>query len=132
MLMNGQQLVQSLRDKVQEISVQRLQEIMQDNPQAIVIDIREKQETDAGSASHAILISRGILEMQINNNNAIVERLDPEQAFAEQAIYLMCRSGARSVLSAFSLQQMGFKNVYSVAGGFLAWQAAGYPCDAPT
>lgn len=131
MLMNGQELVQSLRNTVQEISVQKLQEIMQKNPQGLLIDIREKQETDAGSASNAILISRGVLEMQINNHSSIVERLDPEQELAQQPIYLMCRSGARSVLSAVSLQQMGFKNVYSIAGGFLAWQAAGYSCNEP-
>lgn len=131
MLMNGQELVQSLRNTVQEISVQKLQEIMQKNPQELLIDIREKQETDAGSASNAILISRGVLEMQINNHNNIVERLDPEQELAQQPIYLMCRSGARSVLSAVSLQQMGFKNVHSIAGGFLAWQAAGYSCNEP-
>lgn len=131
MLMNGQELVQSLRDKVQEISVQRLQEIMQEHPQGLLIDIREKQETDAGSACHAILISRGVLEMQISNNSAIIERLNSEQELAKQPIYLMCRSGARSVLSANSLQLMGFENVYSIAGGFLAWQAAGYPCDKP-
>lgn len=129
MLINGQELVQSLREKVQEISVEQLQEAMHNNPQGVLIDIREKQETDLGSACNAILISRGVLEMQINNNSAIIERIASKESLAQQPIYLMCRSGARSVLSAFSLQQMGFENVYSIAGGFLAWKAAGYPCN---
>ncbi|WP_415225704.1 rhodanese-like domain-containing protein [Psychromonas sp.] len=126
--MNGRALVESLRSQVQELDVAQLKAIMQQNPQAIVIDIREVAETDAGSIADTLLIPRGILEMQINTHKRITERFSNVELLAEQPIYLLCRSGARSVLSAFSLQMMGFKDVYSVAGGFLAWQAAGYDC----
>ena len=128
MLKSGQELVESLRGKIQEIAVDKLQIIMQDDPQTLLIDIREKHETDAGSARDAILIPRGVLEMQISNNPIINERIASLALTAEQPIYLICRSGARSVLSAYSLQLMGFSNVYSIAGGFIAWQAANYPC----
>ncbi|WP_354622998.1 rhodanese-like domain-containing protein [Psychromonas sp. MME2] len=128
MLMTGQELVASLQGKVHEISVDKLNIIIQDDPQTLLIDIREKHETDVGYARDAILIPRGVLEMQLNNNAIINERIASLTLTALQPIYLICRSGARSVLAAHSLQQMGFSDVYSVAGGFLAWQAAKYPC----
>jgi len=126
MVMNGRALVESLRPQVQELDVAALKKIMQQNPQALVIDIREVAETDAGSIAGALLIPRGVLEMQITSHKRIIDRFAGIELIADQPVYLLCRSGARSVLSAFSLQMMGFKDVYSVAGGFLAWQAAGY------
>lgn len=127
MAINGRTLVENLRHQVLEISVAQLAQILQQNPQAIVIDIREPSETEQGSIANAALIPRGVLEMQIDSAATIQQRFSTLEELAQQPIYLLCRSGARSVLSAISLQQMGFSEVYSVEGGFLAWQAADYP-----
>lgn len=124
MVMDGRALVESLRSQVQEIDINGLKAIMVNTPETIVIDIREVAETSAGHIANSLLIPRGVLEMQLHSHRALSERFATLELLAEQPIYLLCRSGARSVLSAFSLQQMGFKKVYSVAGGFLAWQAA--------
>ncbi|PKG40707.1 rhodanese-like domain-containing protein [Psychromonas sp. Urea-02u-13] len=126
MAINGRTLVAQLRDQVAEISVLQLHEELQFNPQAIVIDIREVSETKQGSIANAALIPRGILEMKIDSHSSIQQRFSNLDELAEQPIYLLCRSGARSIFSALSLKQMGFKDVYSVEGGFLAWQAADY------
>lgn len=129
MLMDGRELVESLRTQVQEISAVQLHDILhEENSPAVLIDIREVAETDAGTIVNAVLIPRGILEMKLSSEESLKQRFSTLEILAEQAVYLLCRSGARSVLSAVSLQQMGFKNVYSVAGGFLAWQAAGFEC----
>lgn len=126
MAINGRALVEKLRAQVSELSVLQLHEKLQQNPQAIVIDIREPSETEQGFIPNAALIPRGILEMTIDNNESIKQRFACLDELAEQPVYLMCRSGARSIFSALSLQLMGFKEVYSIEGGFLAWQAAGY------
>lgn len=126
MAINGRTLVAQLRDKVAEISVSQLHETLQTNPNAILIDIREVSETALGSIANATLIPRGVLEMKIDNDKSIQQRFQSLDELAEQPVYLLCRSGARSIFSALSLEQMGFKNVYSIEGGFLAWQAAGY------
>jgi rhodanese-related sulfurtransferase len=126
MAINGRALVAQLRAKVSEISVLQLHDKLELNPQAILIDIREVCETDKGSIVNATLIPRGVLEMKIDCHESIQARFPNIDALAEQPIYLLCRSGARSVLATLSLEQMGFKNVYSIEGGFLAWQAAGY------
>ena len=126
MVINGRTLVEQLRSQVTELSVLQLQEVLQQDPQAIVIDIREVSETQLGSIPQATLIPRGVLEMKIDSVESIKQRFATLDELAEQPIYLLCRSGARSVFSALSLQQMGFNKVYSIEGGFLAWQAAGY------
>ena len=126
MAINGRFLVEQLRDKVTELSVLQLHEKLQQNPQAIIIDIREVAETAQGSIANAVLIPRGVLEMQIESVASLQQRFATLDELAEQPIYLLCRSSARSILSAISLEQMGFKEVYSIEGGFLAWQAAGY------
>ncbi|ABM02063.1 Rhodanese domain protein [Psychromonas ingrahamii 37] len=132
MLIDGRELVESLRSQVQEISAAQLHDILHkiphDGTQAVLIDIREVAEIAAGTIANAVLIPRGVLEMQISSEESLKRRFPTLEMLAEQPVYLLCRSGARSVLSAISLQQMGFKHVYSVAGGFLAWQAAGYEC----
>jgi rhodanese-related sulfurtransferase len=40
---------------------------------------------------------------------------------------LYCGGGYRSALAADSLQRMGYRNVWSMDGGFRAWQDAGLP-----
>ena len=132
MLINGRDLVESLRSQVQEISAVQLHDILHemqhDSTQAVLIDIREVAETAAGTIANAVLIPRGVLEMKLSSEESLKRRFSTFEILAEQPVYLLCRSGARSVLAAVSLQQMGFKHVYSVAGGFLAWQAAGFEC----
>lgn len=130
MAITGRTLVEKLRSQVAELSVQQLQEKLQQNPQAIVIDIREVSETQLGSIPDAILIPRGVLEMKIDSVESLKQRFATLDELAEQPVYLLCRSGARSVFCALSLQQMGFKDVYSIEGGFLAWQAANFEVSA--
>jgi len=47
----------------------------------------------------------------------------------EQEIVLVCRSGGRSGRAAAALAAMGFKHVINMAGGMLAWNAAGLPVE---
>lgn len=42
-------------------------------------------------------------------------------------LLLICRSGVRSVRAAGVLAAMGFRNLYNLSGGMLAWDASGLP-----
>jgi len=126
MAINGRELVEKMRHQVSELTVSQLNDKLQQNNNAIVIDIREVSETSLGSIPCASLIPRGVLEMKIDSEESIKARFSTLELLVEQPVYLLCRSGARSILSALSLQQMGFKEVYSIEGGFMAWQEAGY------
>ena len=82
----------------------------------LLIDTREPAEWAAGHIPGATLLPRGILEGKI-------EDLAPD---VDQPIVVYCASGGRSALAAESLQRMGYRKVLSLAGGFNAWQEAGY------
>ncbi|WP_245612883.1 rhodanese-like domain-containing protein [Rheinheimera texasensis] len=132
MLKSAQQLVAEARSQIREVSVQQLQAVLADH-HSILIDVREPDEFQQGRVDRAVNYPRGVLEMKIHQHPAVAAHCEPQQALAELAsrpVYLMCRSGARSALAALSLQQMGFSQVFSVAGGFQAWLDAGLPVDA--
>ncbi|HAT43445.1 MAG TPA: sulfurtransferase [Rheinheimera sp.] len=127
----AQQLVQEAKATVQEISVQQLHAALT-NHQAVLIDVREPDEFAAGHIDRFVNFPRGVLEMKIHQHPHVSAHCEPMaalEALAAQPIYLLCRSGARSVLAAQSLQAMGFSQVYSVIGGFQAWHEAGLPVE---
>ena len=84
---------------------------------ALIIDVREKDEWDEEHIPGAIHLSRGTIELDIE------EKVPDTNAM----IICHCGGGGRSALVAESLQKMGYKNVRSMAGGFKAWRAAGLP-----
>ncbi len=125
----SQQLVQAARASVQEITVQQLEPLLA-NPQAVLIDVREPDEFAAGHIDRFVNFPRGVLEMKIHLHPQVAGVTDPVaalEALNASPIYLLCRSGARSVLAAKALQEMGFTQVWSISGGFQAWAEAGLP-----
>lgn len=85
--------------------------------EAVIVDVRDKDEWDEGHIPGALHMSRGTIELDI-------EEKVPE---TNAMIICHCGGGGRSALAAESLQKMGYKNVRSMAGGFKAWKAAGMP-----
>ncbi|HAK07137.1 MAG TPA: sulfurtransferase [Spartobacteria bacterium] len=84
---------------------------------AVIVDVREKDEWDEEHIEGATHLSRGTIELEV------------EEKFPDlnTTIISHCGGGGRSALAAESLQKMGYKNVRSLAGGFKAWKAAGLP-----
>ncbi len=85
--------------------------------EALIVDVREKDEWDEEHVPGAIHMSRGTIELDIE------EKVSDTSAM----IICHCGGGGRSALAVESLQKMGYKNVRSMAGGFKAWKAAGLP-----
>jgi len=83
----------------------------------VIVDVREKDEWDEEHIPDAIHLSRGMLELDI-------EEKVPD---LNTTIICHCGGGGRSALAAESLQKMGYKNVRSMAGGFKAWKTVGLP-----
>ena len=87
--------------------------------EAVIIDVRDKDEWDDEHISSAVHLSRGTIELDIEEKVP-----DPNTV-----IICHCGGGGRSALAAQSLQKMGYKNVRSMAGGLKAWKAAGLPTN---
>lgn len=126
MVLDGKALVESLRPQVNEVNCEMMNKCLKENKKLLFIDIREAAETADGYADGSQLLPRGVLEMKITNLPMYQALIKELPSATDLPIYLMCRSGARSVLAAASLQLMGYQNVYSVAGGFMAWQEQGF------
>lgn len=84
---------------------------------ALLIDVREDDERAVGMPASALGLSRGFLELRI-------EQAEPDRA---RPILTLCGSGVRSLLAAETLQRMGYHDVRSVAGGFERWKSDGLP-----
>jgi rhodanese-related sulfurtransferase len=108
-------LVDDAKARVKEIAVDEALERLRENPDAVLIDVREDSEWTASHAVGAKHLGKGIIERDI-------ESVVPDH-FAE--IILYCGGGFRSALAGDALQKMGYRNVKSMAGGWRAWVAAG-------
>jgi adenylyltransferase/sulfurtransferase len=88
---------------------------------AKVIDIREQDEVDQGIIPGAVHIPRGYLEMRI-------EQAAPEK---DQPVVVYCAGGVRSAFAAKAMQELGYTNALSLAGGFGGWKGSGLPWTMP-
>lgn len=110
-------LTDDARSRVREVGVEQALDRMKHG--ALLIDVREDNEWQKGHARGAAHMGRGIIERDI-------ETAVPEHS-AELILY--CGGGYRSALAADNLQRMGYTNVYSLAGGWRAWNEAGAPVE---
>lgn len=111
-------LVNDAKTRIQECDVFQIKQML-DNKKldGLLIDIREELEflhTHLPDAHH---LSSEIIEVKI-------ETLSPNK---KQKLYLYCRGGFRSALSADNLQKMGYENIISIDGGFRAWVENNFP-----
>jgi len=79
----------------------------------IALDIRDKEEHDVDHIAGSVHVSRGKLEMNIEE---AIPNLDT-------LIMCYCNANNRGALSADTLQKMGYKNVKFIAGGLKAYRA---------
>jgi len=105
-------LIQQAKTKVRCIDLAAATELIKTGD-ITLLDVREKVEHDAGHIEGSEHISRGVLEMRIENMPCFKDR--------DAAILVYCKSGGRSALAAATLQEMGYSNTYSLEGGFDAW-----------
>ena len=109
------QLTADAKSRVREVSPAEANK--QQAQGAVLIDVREHEEFEQGHAPGAIHLSKGVLELRIEE--AIDDPATP--------IICYCGGGARSALAADNLQKMGYTNVASMAGGLKAWRNEGLP-----
>src|SRR5438445_6355991 len=103
-------IVNDAKSRVREVSVNEAQERIKDC--AVLIDVREDNEFEAGHALGAKHMGRGIIERDI------VQTI-PEK---DTELILYCGGGYRSALATDNLQKMGYTNVWSMAGGWHSWE----------
>ena len=85
----------------------------------LIIDIREPGEYVAMHICGSLNVPRGILESACEWG---YEETEPELAAARaRDVILVCRSGNRSALAAYTLQEMGYRKATSMKTGLRGW-----------
>ena len=119
----SREIMRQARRQVPEWSTPQVNEAMahqheagRENQELVLVDVREKHEWNEGHIPGAVHVPRGYLELQ-------VEEAVPDK---DKTVVLYCAGGVRSLMAGATLQQMGYKNVVSMAGGFGAWKGNGY------
>ena len=113
------QLVEDAKSRIRETTVDEVNNDLDAAADFVLVDTREESEWAAGHAAGAIHLGKGIIERDI-------EKTIPD---ASKKIVLYCGGGFRSALAADALEKMGYRNVYSLAGGWRAWKAAALPIE---
>ena len=112
-------IVNDAKTRVREVTVAETRERLTNNKDARLVDVREDDEWRAGHAAGAEHLGKGIIERDI-------EASVPDKS---TELILYCGGGYRSALAGDVLQQMGYTNVWSMAGGWKAWKEAGAPVE---
>lgn len=113
------ELIKEYLKDVKEIMPWDLEERLEANPDLLIVDVRETAEFDEMHIKDSLNIPRGILESACEWD---FEETEPVLVNARnREVVIVCRSGYRSVLAAFSLQILGFENVVSLRTGLRGW-----------
>lgn len=104
--------VDEAKSQIEEVTAEGLKRMQQSGEDFTLIDVREREEHEKGSIPGATGMSRGVLEVNI----------DQVTTDKNRNIVLYCGGGGRSALAALNLKKMGFRNVKSLAGGFRGWR----------
>ena len=118
---NYRELLQQVKSEIDEVDVTQARELLDAPERPLVVDVRELDEWTEGRIPGAIHIPRGNLESRI-------EQAAPDRA---QPIFLYCAAGNRSAFAAKSLEELGYENVVSLAGGYTDWKRSGLPTELP-
>ncbi|MDH5546260.1 MAG: rhodanese-like domain-containing protein [Gammaproteobacteria bacterium] len=106
-----QQMADAARARVTEVAPEDVDALM--SAGAIALDIRDKEEHDAGHIPGSKNISRGKLEMNVEGE---IPNLDA-------TVICYCNAYNRGALSAATLKDMGYVNARYIAGGLNAYKA---------
>jgi sulfur-carrier protein adenylyltransferase/sulfurtransferase len=126
---SGRDLIKEIRAKVKEVDPSDVRELQLDSqtrngeePNLVIVDVREQGEWDQGHLPGAIHVPRSYLESRFEN-------FVPER---DKKIVLYCATGQRSALAANTLEEyMGYEDVASMNGGFALWKDRGFPFERP-
>jgi rhodanese-related sulfurtransferase len=116
--MTASDLVAEAKKNICEVSVSEAKAKL-DQGGVLFLDCREPKEFKMGHVPGAMNIPRGLLEFKIDKK--VPDKNTP--------MVVYCKVGGRGCLSACTLCRMGYKKVMNMAGGWKAWEKAGYPVE---
>ena len=110
-----QTLVSEAMQEIKTINADEALKMLKDN-NCNLIDIRDSHELEStGKVENSIHISRGMLEIYLDPNNALFKQGVLNQ---NKEIVLFCAGGVRPALAVKALKNMGYEKISHIEGGF--------------
>ena len=129
MAMGVKEMVQEALANVEGISAQDVKERLDSGDVDLVIDVREPKEWEGGHVPGSINVPRGMLELRADPESPATDPALSAKKDARVIVYCLKAPGARSVLAAQTLGNMGYSNVAAMRGGLEEWRAEGLPAE---
>ena len=118
--------VEEIKKGLENLSIDELKDEISENPDLLLIDIREIQELVAlGTIPGSVHVARGMMEFWASPASPYFRDYFKEDA----RIVAFCAGGGRSACAARDLKAMGFKNVAHLELGFNGWRKSGGPME---
>ncbi len=112
-------LIAECLPKIKEVMPWDIEQLRQESPDLLILDIREPYEYQIARIENSLNVPRGILETACEFG---YEETIPELVQArERSVLVICRSGNRSAMAAYVMQQLGYQNVASLKTGLRGW-----------
>lgn len=122
------QMVAEATAAVPAVKAQDVQRRMQEDPNTLVIDVRDSAQVREASIPGAINIDYGDL-LFAADNEVPEEWRDPRLQDRSRPIITYCVLGPLGAIAAKTLQDMGFTNVSYMEGGIESWKTLGLPVE---
>ena len=115
------ELLQQVKSEIEEVDAPQARELLDAPEPPLLVDVREHDEWTEGHIPGAVHVPRGFLESRI-------EQAAPDRS---RALVLYCAGGSRSAFAVKTLEELGYENVASLAGGFTDWKRNGFEVALP-
>ena len=119
--LNFLELVNESLKTINECDIFKVKDLQENKQEFVLIDVREDREWVQGHIPGSIHLGKGIIERDI-------ERIVEDK---ETTVVLYCQGGYRSAIAGESINKMGYRNVYSMSGGFGDWQNNNFAIEVP-
>ncbi len=113
------EIVEDAKSRVKEISLEDTRTRLGENPDAVLLDVREESEWNKAHAKEAQYLGKGVLERDL-------ETRFPDK---ETEIIMYCGGGFRSAITCDAAQKMGYTNVWSMENGYRGMIVAEWPME---
>lgn len=96
-----------------DLTQQQWREQMENDPDAVIVDVRNDIELEEGRIP-------GAIQMNIQNSSEFMEKA--QELDKEKSYYLYCRSGGRSSQAALLFNSLAIEKTYNLIGGIEEWE----------
>lgn len=103
----------------QDVNPESFDKLRKSEKDAVVLDVRTKEEYDKGHIAGAKL-----LDISSENFNQELAKLDKSKTYL-----VHCAAGGRSARACKKMGEMNFQHLFNLAGGMNAWEKAGKPVE---